>query len=586
MATGSGVEPGYPAYTDRISGGSGLLSVPSDGTLPIPPTLEDAPPLNGGYTQPSEPAPPTITVPVIGARPAPFSEIPPLVSIDDFEVAAVSVIMPSRPEVTSFSAPVAPELSYPTIADAPSLDNIDVPTLLTLSTPTFGGVNIPDVTDAPTLELVAPSAFSFEVLPEYSSRIKDQISALFEQRLKGGTGLAADVEQAIWDRARDRELSTALANEAEIMRQSEALGFNLPAGVLAAQLREAQQAYYDKLSTLSRDVAIKQAELEQENLKQTITQVAQWETQLVELNLKRQQLTFEAAKVEADNGIQLYNALVGEYKVLLDGYNSYLAGKKLVLEGEMSKLEVYKGQLQAEQTKAQVNTTLIQQYKTQIDAQMSKVELYKANLGAAQAYVAIEQAKISAYGEEVKAYTAKVNAETSKVELYKAQVAGEQGRVEAYKAQVQAYAAKVGAQSEKAKAELGRFQALVEAYKAEWDGYKAQVQGAALSVEAQGHQLDAGAKMYAAKVQNAAADAEADAKFREAEIKLYEAQSTLYIQRAKISGEQALTIRGQNMDRSKTEAQVNAQIQAATLGQWHYSQSYGQQTSWSYNYEM
>lgn len=66
--------------------------------------------------------------------------------------------------------------------------------------------------------------------------------------MNGGTGLAPAVEQAIWDRARSRETQTALANQTEVMRTSEALGFPLPSGVLASQLRAAQEDYYNKLS--------------------------------------------------------------------------------------------------------------------------------------------------------------------------------------------------------------------------------------------------------------------------------------------------------------------------------------------------
>lgn len=54
----------------------------------------------------------------------------------------------------------------------------------------------------------------------------------------------------------------ALAREQEVMRTAEELGFPLPSGVLAGLLADAGREFHDKLSGLSRDIAIKQAELE------------------------------------------------------------------------------------------------------------------------------------------------------------------------------------------------------------------------------------------------------------------------------------------------------------------------------------
>lgn len=59
------------------------------------------------------------------------------------------------------------------------------------------------------------------------------------------------------------------------------MGFPLPTGALAGMLADSRREYHDKLSSLSRDVAIKQAELAQENLRHAIDTAVSLETQLM-----------------------------------------------------------------------------------------------------------------------------------------------------------------------------------------------------------------------------------------------------------------------------------------------------------------
>ena len=72
-------------------------------------------------------------------------------------------------------------------------------------------------------------------------------------------------------------------------------GGNFASGVLAAQLQDARREYHDKLSGLSRDIAIKQAELEQANLQQATQLALQLESTLLEDTYKLEVLAIDAA---------------------------------------------------------------------------------------------------------------------------------------------------------------------------------------------------------------------------------------------------------------------------------------------------
>ena len=595
--------PGASAQVDSVfdaaagyaSTATGLLT---NFTNALSGAIYSAPSVNISWQSPAPPAVPTIPLPPApidityvapSPLPDPFSEPSPTIDIDTFAVATPDISLPVAPTVSYGTAPTVPGVTTPTMPTIGELITPEAPTYLTLNTVTFGGVDMHEdwlakFENIPSLEMLSPTPYSYARGPEYASALLSGLQAKLAERLTGGTGLPAAVEQAIWDRARSRETTTAQANQDEVMRASEAFGFQLPTGALAAQLREAQQGYYDKLSTLSRDVAIKQAELEQENLKQTITQGMELEGKLIDYSYKMEQLTFETAKAYADNAIQIYNAATEQYKALLSGYQTYAAAYKTIIDAEMTKVEVYKAELVAEQTKAQVNNTLVQQYKAQIEANMAFVEIYKAELGGANALIQLEQTKISAAGEQIKAYVAQVNAETAKVEAYKAQVQAEMAGVDIYKSQVQAYSARVGAQAEEARAQISRFSALSQAKSAEWEGYKAQVGAEAERIRALG--VSAGAQLEGYKASAAAAEAQGNVNARmwESSIKQYEGGINLTLAQSKINTDLVMQTNNARLEAAKAGAQTYAQLVSSAYGMMNASASVSGNDSMSISY--
>lgn len=558
------------AATNALTSFTGALNA-SIGAPPTPFSPQWSPPAPPDAITP--PTAPTLQEVTLNkpSTPGPFTEGKPNIVIETFTEASPSLNLPAAPTVNYGPAPAVPAVGAVAMPDEPAPVDVALPTFLSLNTPTFGGVDLHydylnKLEDIPTLELVQPTPYHYARGPKYASALLDNLKAVLNERIKGGTGLNPAVEQAIWDRARSRETQTALANEAEVMRQSEALGFQLPSGVLAAQLREAQQNYYDKLSGLSRDVAIKQAELEQENLKQTIAQGMQLEGQLIDYSLKLEQMTFDAAKTAAENAIQIYNGQVEKFKALLAAYDTYAAAYKTIMDAELSKVEVYKAELQGEQAKAEINNSLVQRYKAQIEAGMSRVEVYKAQVGAANTRVQLEQTKLSAVGEQIKAYVAQVNAETAKVEAYKAGVQAETAKVEIYSAKAQAYGIKTSAQAEKARAEVSRFNALAQAKEAEWRGFEAQVRAEASRLDAIASHSGALTANYKAEAEVLQASASLQERAWEASAKQYEAGQNYAMQAAKMNGDWQMQATEARRDVAKAGTQVYAQLVASSYG--------------------
>jgi len=548
---------------------------------------------------PAQPSVPNLTAPNLtsvmfnapGSLPSALSLDAPTTTIDNFTAAEPTLSMPVAPTISYGTIPTIPTIDSVAVPAAPTITTPSLPSLLSLGVVAFAGVDIhadwlTQLENVPTMNLVAPTPYSYARGPEYASALLSHLQTLVNNRLNGGTGLGPAVEQAIWDRSRDRETKIAQANVDEVMRKSEALGFKLPTGALSAQLREAEQAYYDKLSELSRDIAIKQADLEQTNLKETITAGMQLEATLVDHSYKMEQLAYETAKTYADNAIQVYNAQVENFRVLLQSYSTYAEAYKTVIQAELAKVEAYKAQLQGEQAKADINRSLVEQYKAQIEAGMASVKIYEAQIGAAQTLVQLEQAKIGAASEQIKAYVAGVNAETSKVEAYKASVQAESTKVEVYRTQAQVFSAKVGAQAEKARTELARYTALVQAKAAEWEGYKAAVAAEGERVRSVIGQNSTLVDAFKASAMAAEATAGAQARIWEAGIKQYETQQTLTLQQSKMNSDVLLATKQAHADAAKTGAQVYAQMISSAYSTVHATaaESFSEGNSVSYSY--
>lgn len=486
------------------------------------------------------------------------------VTIDDFSVSPPSMDFGDVPALTIGAAPALPQVRDVVVPDAPDVDLPDAPAFLTLQTHTFGGVDLHEewldkLEQIPALSILQPAPFTYRPGARYASQLLDNLKAQINARIHGGTGLAPAVEQALWDRARDRETMVALAREQEVMRAAEALGFPLPSGVMIGQLADARREYHDKLSGLSREIAIQQAELEQKNVQASLQLAVQLEGTLLEDAYKLEMLAFDAAKVAADNAIAAHNAALEHFKALLDGYRAYASAYDTVVRAELNKVEVFKALLSAEQVKADINKSLVDRYKAEIEGRMAAVEIYKARVGAAQTLVELERARIQAGGEQVRAFVATVNAETAKADLYKARVGAEAAKQDAYRSQVQAYGAKVGAQAEKARAEVSKFQARVQAKGLEWDGWRARLSAATAQVEAAARQSSVMVDGYRAGA--AAVESQAGAYMRrwEADIKQYEAGASVTFQAAKINADAVMHANDARMEAAKVGLTTSSQ---------------------------
>lgn len=508
---------------------------------------------------------------------APFDEDPPELLFGTAP-APFSDLVPDAPAVDlSFDMPeLVVELPAP-------------PSLLSLSVSNFAGMTMPTL-DAtiPELTVVAPSIREYTPGSQYTSALLMELQAsLLDRIANGGTGLDPDVENAIWDRGREREYRAA-DDAIRSLDQMESLGFSMPSGVYAdARVKIITETDY-ALRGHSREVMIKQAELEQENVKHALTTATSLEQSLMTYSNQVEQRIFDSCKYATEAGVAIYNAQVQAYGALVDAYRSKVQVYTALIQGEIAKVEAYKAQISAEQAKAQINVALVEQYKVQADVALSNVEIFKARIGAIQARADIEKTKVEIFGEQVRAYGAKVSAYSAGIEGYRAQIQGETAKQDAFRSKVEAFSATVEATTKQIDARISEFKARVDAKTAEWAAYTSAVQGEASKAQAIAAVNSSRAETYRAEVQGITSYNETLTKQWQASIDQAQRVTEIGINAAKANAELYITTRSIATDAAKVGAQVSAQLGASALGAMNWSNSISKSSSgtssWGYSY--
>ncbi|MBT8448782.1 MAG: hypothetical protein KJO69_03780, partial [Gammaproteobacteria bacterium] len=449
----------------------------------------------------------------VGAPPV-LTDVAPTINLPatpgDLEAEAPT----NAPEVLEFPFPDAPSTSLPSV---PSFENLNLP-----ATPDF---NIPEFTqDLPVApaDLVAPN-LTFDFQEEaYSSQLMTSLTnELIDRIQNGGTGLNPYIEQAIWDRARNREDQNAIRSENQINVEQAAKGFSRPSGAHLAALDQLAQETQNKNADLSREIAIKQAEMEQQNIQFALqTSLALEQTYLQNWN-QVQQRAFDVEKYIQDFAVQMYEIALKRYEVQVEIYKAYSQAFEARVRAELGKAEIFKTELEGQKLIGDINIQRVELYKAQLAGINQAVEIYKSEVQATQTKLKGESLKIQNFKSLVDVYATQVQAKASEYDMYANAVKGQMAKVDIYDSQVKAFVSRVNAYASRADVEikrvdsdiqleglrlqeyLARLQAVVQTVEAESSVAQAQIEafkGEAAAytaiVGAEGTRLDAESKVY------------------------------------------------------------------------------------------
>lgn len=471
------------------------------------------------FEPPKEPDPLPDTLPV----PPAHEGLPPR-----FTAAAPSYDTLPRPaELRAFNRAV-PTLKPIDVPPAPAvLDQFDftAPVLRDVTVPDVPTVALPEFTaQRPETALTAPDDFADRFRFDFAEANASMRSALegaidaqlakinphfhaqmaaLEDRLghylAGGTALHPEVEDAFFQRAADKANAEYLRTRDAAYAEGAARGFSIPGGAVFSSAVKARQAAADNNARVALEMALKQAELEQQNLQFAVTQSAnlrqlvlnatmQWAGHLVQLN--GQALQYAQGVLQAS--VQLYETQVRIVQANVEIYRAEAQVYEYRLKSVLAVYDIYRAQVQALESQVNVDRARVEVFATQANAYAAVANAYRAVIDGVAAKAQIEKLRVDAFGAEVQAYSAEVSAKTAEWNGYRAAIEGNTAKTQTYQAQVSAYQAEVSAYKAQVEASEAKIRAVTttnegaaKAYAASVEGYRALVAGKSAAVEAE-----------------------------------------------------------------------------------------------------
>ena len=526
------------------------------------------------------------TLPIDTNWPANTVDKPSLESLPDIPVLEFPAMSVSPPAYTTYTAPGLNDIQEPSI---PILGNVNVPVApdyVLPEAPTLGSLNIPspptltvpvfdaELTDL-TSELPIPASFSWNSSP-YNSEVWDTFLAkVVDGIVNGGTGLDPEVEQAIFDRAKYRQLVSNDKAYREVEKYFSSRGFTAPPGAMATQLLQISAEILLADADLNNSILIEQAKLAQDNTHFMLEMGRQAEVILRDFHGAQENRLLEAAKTAVTASVDLLNAHINKQNAFLEVYKT-----KAVVYGErikalLAQVDIYKGQVEGVRVSAEVQ-------KTQVEIYEASARMYSIQLESVKILRDIEALKIDIYKAETDVYVAKLSAEKNKVDIYATQVESERTKAQTYGEQIKAYIATVDAEKAKLEVRLANLTAVAQKNSAELERYRVEIGAYQVEVDAKAKQIGATTSAYEAEVsayvaENSANNAFYDVKIKEMDAAINLANLNLQKSVAQIESRTQAYVAIKELEVKGTEGvmSVSAQLAASALSAVHASANYG-----------
>lgn len=548
------------------------------GPLPAPPEID--PKIDVGIDLPSV-APHSFGVitSTMPSRPAP-RDVPEVnrIDIDPFESSIASLSIPEPPPRMALgAAPERPTTGDVVLPDAPLLVMPQLPALVEINIPSFDGLTLPTFSaSAPEFAATALPGILQWSEPTYHTEILDEVVEVIRTLWSGGSGIPPAVEQAMIERALSREDMIANREIDSVAEEFSLRGFTMPTGMQAARVDQIRQDLALKKLSLNREMTIKFAEWQIENIRFGVQQAIASENVLVNIFLNSAQRMFEAAKFQIESQINIYNAQVALYNARMNGYQIEAAVFDTLLKAELSKIEVFKAEIEAEVARGQLNEQKVRTYTAQVQALQTEVGIYETRMRGAQVQSDVIRNRIEAYRADVQAYGERIQADKIQFDAYESQVKGEVAKAGIIDAEARAYAALIQGKAAAAEVDIKRAELVIQNNRSMIEAYIADLDAEKVRIQSQSAVAQLGAQAYVADTQRFAAQAQAETtkaqvqvSAKEAELRTnvsyYQAQVQAYIGNM----EQLIRRAGLAIDALKAAGQLSSTLAAGAMAGVH-----------------
>lgn len=374
----------------------------------------------------------------------------------------------AAPDITtSYTFPTAPTITDPTL-----------PTLSTITIPTADDISFPSFTQSlPDASTLVPPGLTFNFSEDsYNSTLHTAVATELLDRIQnGGTGLNANVELAIFNRGRDRELATSIVEEQQVVVEFQNGGWTIPTGVQTSAVRLARQKAQDRVSTINRDISIKQAELEQSNILAAIQSTIQYEGQLISLHDSAQGRVIQASLATQQFLIDIYNAEVTQFTQQVEVYKAFASAYEAQVRAEVAKITKFEAEIRAQQLILETDQASINLYLAQFEGTKNQIQNYTAQIQAINSQISAEGQRLVNYRTEVDAFSARIGAKGQEYANYSTRINGELAKVNVFDSKVKAYASRIEAYAAESEVQKIAVEADVEAEKVRLSQYQTKI---------------------------------------------------------------------------------------------------------------
>jgi len=394
-----------------------------------------------------------------------------------------AVATPEKPSLLNIELPEMP--ATPSVPVKPTFESVAIPSNPVLPTapekPSLSTVTVPAIT-IPVYDIVEPSAGLDYTEDSYSSALNNLLISVVTNTLNnGGTGLGADVEAALWERARNR---TELENErlfAETEEFFAARGYEVPPGVLTGRILEITREINRNNQQLNYEISIEQARLAKEYLQFCITTGTTLEGQEKEMFNAKANRLLEAAKAAVEVIVQMYTAKLEAFNLKLKGAEIEASVEKIKAEIALS---ANANAIQLFQSEIEVFANQLKAIGFQVDVDKIRAEItISSNANLVQIY----QSDIEAYSNLLKAIAMEIEVDKIKADISTGVnsnlISLYQGDIESYSNKLKASALALEVDKVKAEVAISSNSNLVQIYQSDTEVYSTQLKASALGIE-------------------------------------------------------------------------------------------------------
>ena len=444
------------------------------------------------------------------------------VDIPDFDDGGITIAIPDPP---SESIPIfnktAPSVARAKIPDRPPSDKLP-------PIPILEEVVIPPAPDyetiefkggvVPTDDLTPPTEIFKYTEKNYQSALGTVLEGnLLSDIRTGGTGLKAETEQALWDRATARQNAENEKTYNEALNFHSSRGFDLPSGALNSTLLEVSAKINQTNTDLNNDILVKTSDLAQKNTWFIIEQAIDYEKSIKDFSDKIANRAFESAKTVVEMANAIYMTKVEAFRIRLDAWKANAEIYESEINGQRARAEVYKARIEGAGVVAKVNKTEIEAYTAQIEGLKSQISIYATEMEGAKIESEIGKIDLEIYATRANVFKSEIEGVSAVYNAYQAQVAGESAKAsllsakaQAYEAQVKGLTANVEVNNKKVDVLIAKQQGVIETFKASVAGHIATAQAQTETGKATAQaQIETGKATAQAQIETGKATAQA-----------------------------------------------------------------------------